>query len=312
MENRQVPSDANGVYSLPSGYEAVTGETIQASQHNPPLEDLESAMSARLMRSGVAPLTGSLKVVDGSVGSPAVKFNTDGTTGFYKTTDGIGVSVGGTKVTEFTSDGVSGVRFIGELITYTGLTAQPLTVFPYGQTLSRTTYADLWAFAQTEIAAGSSFYNNGNGTTTFGVGDCRGRVIAGKDNMGGVAAGRLPSSGAVDGTSLGYAGGSDRHTLTTAQMPQHSHTASTSNSSSSFTLSIGGFKALVDLTAAVFVGSGAGTQVQGVSGATQSPAVTIPAGALSLSTTVNNAGSSDAHNNVQPTIVGNFLLFAGA
>lgn len=305
------PSDANGVYSLPDGSEAVTGEVIQAPTHNNPIQDLASAMSARLMRSGVAPMTGPLKIADGSVGSPAIKFNTDGTTGIYKTTDGIGVSVGGTKVAEFTSDGVSGVRFIGELITYTGLTAQPLTVFPYGQTLSRTTYADLWAFAQTEIAAGSSFYNNGNGTTTFGIGDCRGRVIACKDDIGGVAAGRLPSSGAVDGTVLGYAGGSDRHALTTAQMPQHSHTASTSNSSSSFTLSIGGFKALVDITATTPMTPG-GSNVQGQSGLSQTPSVTIPAAALNLSTTVNNAGSSDSHNNVQPTIVGNFLLFAGA
>src|SRR6185437_52892 len=110
-------------------------------------------------------------------------------TGFFKTANGIGVSVGGTKVAEFTAGGVS--RYLGELIPYTGLTAPALTVLPYGQTLSRTTYADLWAFAQTEIAAGSAFYTNGDGTTTFGIGDMRGRVPAGKDDMGGISAGRL-------------------------------------------------------------------------------------------------------------------------
>jgi hypothetical protein len=38
---------ANGVYSLPSGYLAVTGATIQASQHNPPLEDIAAAAAAK-------------------------------------------------------------------------------------------------------------------------------------------------------------------------------------------------------------------------------------------------------------------------
>lgn len=54
--------------------------------------------------------------------------------------------------------------------------------------------------------------------------DARGRVTAGKDNMGGTAAGRLTgSSGGIDGKVLGAAGGADAHVLTTAQMPVHNH-----------------------------------------------------------------------------------------
>lgn len=42
-----------GVYSLPAGYEAVTGETATASQHNTPLEDLETdANTARPVVAG--------------------------------------------------------------------------------------------------------------------------------------------------------------------------------------------------------------------------------------------------------------------
>ena len=37
--------DGNGVYTLPAGYEATTGETILASQHNGPLTDLETDMN---------------------------------------------------------------------------------------------------------------------------------------------------------------------------------------------------------------------------------------------------------------------------
>jgi hypothetical protein len=96
-----MPSDGSGVYTLPAGYLAVTGETILASQHNPPLEDIEAGMTARLMRSGVAPMTGPLKIADGTVGAPSLAFNTAPTYGIYKTTNGIGASVNGAKVMEW-------------------------------------------------------------------------------------------------------------------------------------------------------------------------------------------------------------------
>lgn len=105
-----MPSDSNGVYSLPGGYLAVTGETILASQHNPPLEDLSASMSLRLMRSGAAPMTGPLKAVDGTAGVPGYAFSGGATYGFYKTTNGIGVSVGGALAVEFGAAGiVSGI-----------------------------------------------------------------------------------------------------------------------------------------------------------------------------------------------------------
>lgn len=64
--------------------------------------------------------------------------------------------------------------------------------------------------------------HDGNGNPKLP--DARGRVTAGKDDMGGTAAGRLTgSSGGVDGKSLGAAGGADAHALTTAQMPVHNH-----------------------------------------------------------------------------------------
>jgi microcystin-dependent protein len=54
--------------------------------------------------------------------------------------------------------------------------------------------------------------------------DARGRVTAGKDNMGGAAAGRLTATGGgIDGKVLGNAGGVDAHAITTAQMPVHNH-----------------------------------------------------------------------------------------
>jgi microcystin-dependent protein len=306
LEQRQVPSDSNGVYSLPDGYEAVTGETIQANQHNPPLEDLASSMSARLMRSGVAPMTGPLKIADGSVGSPGLKFNTDGTTGFYKTTNGIGVSVGGTKVAEFTSSGLS--RMIGELIPWTLLSAPSGWVLPYGQTLSRTTYADLWTIAQTEISNGNTFYNNGDGSTTFGIGDMRGRVPAGKDNMGGTSAGRLtpPASGGVsDSTVLGSAGGESAHTSTATEMPSHTHSGTTGTEGSYHTHSYSHVTQLIGLS------SGVGSSTNGVLSVGNSD--TSTESSLHTHTfTTGSTGSGGAHNNVQPTMICNYMLYAGA
>lgn len=49
-----------GIYSLPSGYQAVTGEIIQPSQHNPPLEDIAQALTDSLPRDGSAGMTANL------------------------------------------------------------------------------------------------------------------------------------------------------------------------------------------------------------------------------------------------------------
>jgi hypothetical protein len=55
-----MPRDQNGIYSLPAGYKAVSGQKVLASQHNPPLEDLASSMTNSLPRTGVAPMTAAL------------------------------------------------------------------------------------------------------------------------------------------------------------------------------------------------------------------------------------------------------------
>lgn len=56
------------------------------------------------------------------------------------------------------------------------------------------------------------------------VPDARGRTTAGKDDMGGAAAGRLTTAGAaINGAALGAAGGAQTHILTVAQMPAHAH-----------------------------------------------------------------------------------------
>lgn len=85
--------------------------------------------------------------------------------------------------------------------------------FPYGQAISRTTYATLFALTSTT-------YGVGDGSTTFNLPDCRGRVVASKDDMGGSAAGRLVGSG-LTGTTLGANGGVTNVTLGATNLPPY-------------------------------------------------------------------------------------------
>jgi microcystin-dependent protein len=81
-----------------------------------------------------------------------------------------------------------------------------------GQALSRTSYPALWAHAQAEIAAGSTLFTNGNGSTTFGLADLRGRapVMAGQGS-------------GLTNRALGAAFGEETHQLTEAELAVHDH-----------------------------------------------------------------------------------------
>lgn len=62
-----MPDDSGGVFSLVAGYLAISGQAIQPSQHNPPLEDVANSLTARLMRNGAAPMTDDLKMGDNQI-----------------------------------------------------------------------------------------------------------------------------------------------------------------------------------------------------------------------------------------------------
>jgi len=163
---------------------------------------------------------------------------------------------------------------VGTIAEYAGTTEPTGWLFCYGQAISRTTYADLFAVLSTT-------YGVGDGSTTFNLPDLRGRVIAGQDDMGGTSANRLTgASGGVNGDNLGAAGGSETHTLSSAEMPVHTHGPGNAYNDSQNVGTGGASRNVVSLTAA------AGNQN------------------LSLA----NAGSGSAHNNVQPTFILNMMI----
>lgn len=91
---------------------------------------------------------------------------------------------------------------IGAMMAYGGVTAPTGWLLCYGQAVSRTTFAALFAVLGTA-------YGDGDGTSTFNIPDKRGRASIGADNMGGSAANRVTEAGSgVDATAIGRAGGS--------------------------------------------------------------------------------------------------------
>lgn len=160
---------------------------------------------------------------------------------------------------------VSAAVPIGHIVDYTGATLPAKFLWPNGQAVSRATYAALFAVLSTT-------YGAGDGSTTFNLPDLRGRVSAGKDNLGGAtSAARL--STIISSTTLGAAGGDQF-------MQAHTHTINGQTGASPENAGTNSVKA------------------------TDIGAARTPAG---LSTT--GAGSSE---NVQPTIILNKIIYAGA
>jgi len=179
----------------------------------------------------------------------------------------------------------------GSLTPYAGSSAPTGWLFCYGQAVSRVTYVDLFT------AIGTT-YGSGDGSTTFNLPDLRGRVIAGKDDMGGASANRLTDqSGGLNGDILGDSGGSETHTLTTAQMPTHTHTVNS-----------------VTVYAASVSGTNSGTSYSGLSYTSVNDFDSITRfgttgdGVNSHTASLANTGSGAAHNNVQPTFILNYII----
>jgi microcystin-dependent protein len=157
----------------------------------------------------------------------------------------------------------------GTVLDFAGNAAPTGWLMCYGQSLLRTDYPNLF------VAIGTT-YGAADGTH-FTLPDCRGRAVAGKDDMGGTAASRLTSAGSgITGTTLGAAGGAQTHTLDTTQIPAHAH--------------------------------GQTAIPSGSAGSSGSPVMSNSSSGSSASGSTSNAGGGLAHNNTQPTIVLNKII----
>lgn len=169
----------------------------------------------------------------------------------------------------------------GSLIPCQGGNLPPGYEWPNGQTLASvaTNYPELNA----EIGTGVLL-------------DKRGRVGIALDNLGGSSAGRL-SGGIITGTAIGNNAGTDIVTLTTGQIPAHSHTTTEnphSHGHGTGSLNFNG-------NASGYPAVGADI-VHGASPGSTDSAVT--------GLTINNAGGGGSHSNLQPSIMVSEIMLA--
>lgn len=141
---------------------------------------------------------------------------------------------------------------VGVMVEFAGSSAPDGWLLCDGSAVSRTTYADLFD----EIG---TTWGSGDGSTTFNVPDRRNRV--------GIGAGPK---------SLAATGGAETHTLTTAEMPAHTHPPA-------------GAAPFVTFTGAA--DGGLSVDVGGTH-----------------ETATGSAGGGGAHNNMQPYVVVNFII----
>lgn len=138
-----------------------------------------------------------------------------------------------------------------------------------GQELYRGDYPKLFAVIGTT-------YGAGDGSTTFRLPNLAGRVIVGQGSGSGLTA-----------RSMGATGGAETHTLTTGEMPSHSHT----------TNAVGG-------TLGLMTADGSNTAGGGLDSSAVEPNLYAAPAAL----TIDSAGTGGAHNNMQPFAVLNYII----
>jgi microcystin-dependent protein len=191
---------------------------------------------------------------------------------------------------------------VGAVADFAGAAAPAGWLLCCGQAISRTTWAALFAVIGTVFGAG-------DGATTFGLPDLRGRVTAGVDNMGGAAANLLTMAGAgVNGVQLGASGGSQMapahtHILTD---PGHDHTLTDPGHVHDVSATGWGTSAGPDLPYVPAAYSSTAAR----NDPTSSVATGVTLASATTGITIASSGAG-ASQNVQPVTILNKIIYAG-
>ena len=166
------------------------------------------------------------------------------------------------------------------------------------------------ATISTSLVATFLPWGGGNGITTFNLPDLRGRVIAGRDNMGGTAASRLTTTYFANANAVGAAGGSQSQTLAQTNLPAIAPTGTVNITDTGHvhsSLASGGVatnarqRTVYDTTSsgsAIHFDAGSPNQISTNSATTGVTAAFVGA----------NLGSSTPFSVVQPTITSNYII----
>jgi len=303
--------NSSGTYTLPIA-SFVANTTIRSADMNSNLCDIATALTQSLATTGVSAMTGPVQLSTGSASAPSLTLASDATTGWYNSAAGawtfvstgtalitIGptaIDISNLTVANLTVTGsfsVASARLVGEVVDYGGTSAPALWLLAFGQAISRTTYAALFAVIGTAFGVG-------DGVTTFNVPDYRGRVGIGKDNMGGVAANRITAAlSGITGTTLGATGGAESATLVTANLAAHSHVL-TDPGHDHGPVSGGSF---ATLTAGTFINN----FQSGASFLRSQDTTSIDTTGITMATT----GSGTAFSITQPGLIVNKIIYTG-
>ena len=125
----------------------------------------------------------------------------------------------------------------------------------------------------------------GDGRTTFGLPDLRGRAAMG------------PRTGpGLSNRSLGQKVGTETEALTTLQMPNHTHIVTTTAK-----LELSNEVGTSDSSDGQYISNHLG-------GFNEDATPNAKLGGTSATTTINNAGGSQQHNNIQPSQTVNYII----
>ena len=152
-----------------------------------------------------------------------------------------------------------------------------------------------WAFCDGQllpIAQNTALFSllgttyGGDGRTTFGLPDLRGRAAMHPGRGPGLASRRL-----------GEKVGTETVTLTTAQIPSHSHTGTTSTTKIDLSTNVG----TSDTSDGRHIGNHLGAFNEDAT-----PDAKL--GGVTSGTTINNTGGGQPHNNMQPSTTVNYII----
>lgn len=174
--------------------------------------------------------------------------------------------------------------FIGQVMLWAGTFAPRGWAFCQGQTLAVAQNTALFSLLGTTYG--------GNGTTTFNLPDLRGRVPVGPGQGPGLSSYVL---GQLDGT--------ETVTLTTQQMPAHTHIAS---ATLTMDASAGSTTAATGANIAEIIQTPGRPPTLYNAFTTGTPA--NPVAVAGAGVTVQLAGASQSHSNVQPYLALNYII----